>query len=80
MAEQRKMLTQSMMRKRTPNTTQSHSNQEGPSSQSPVDAGKYYKDLRLERNISHSCLVRCYGATVPTEEKYLLPERLNVIF
>ena len=39
MAEQRKMLTQSIRRKRTPNTTQSHSSQLGPSSQSPVLAG-----------------------------------------
>ena len=39
MAEQRKTLTQSMTRKRTPKTTQSHRSQEGPSSQSPVAAG-----------------------------------------
>ena len=39
MAEQRKTLTQSMTRKRTPKTTQSHRSQEGPRSQSPVDAG-----------------------------------------
>ena len=44
MAEQRKMLTQSMMRNKTPNTTHSHSSQEGPSSQSPelAETRKYF--------------------------------------
>ena len=46
MAEQRKMLTQSMTRNKTPNTTQSHNNQLGPSSQSPVLAAiEHFKNL-----------------------------------
>jgi hypothetical protein len=40
MAEQRKMFTQSMRRKSTPNTTHSHSNHGGPRSQMAVEAAK----------------------------------------
>ena len=39
-AEQRKTLTQSMMRKSTPNTTQSHKSQSGFSSQSSLDTAR----------------------------------------
>ena len=48
MAEQRKMLTQSMMRNKTPNTTHSHSSQEGPSSQSPelAETRKYFNSAK----------------------------------
>ena len=37
-AEQRNTLTKSMIKKRTPKTTQSQSNQGGPSSHNSVDA------------------------------------------
>ena len=46
MAEQRKTLTQSMTRKRTPKTTQSQRSQLGPSSQSPV--------LAKQKTIQHA--------------------------
>jgi hypothetical protein len=38
MAEQRKMLTQSMRRKSTPKTTQSHNSHGGPRSHTAVEA------------------------------------------
>ena len=56
MAEQRKMLTQSMMRNKTPNTTHSHSSQEGPSSQSPelAETRKYFNSEKKENILSEN--------------------------